>query len=296
MHLVILSGRSGSGKTIALHALEDMGFYCIDNLPIGFLPNLEKQVGPLHPSIAVSIDARNIPAEHSDLEDIIAAIKNSATKLEIIYLDADENVLLNRFNETRRKHPLTNQHTSLREAIRKEQQLLTPMANSASLTIDTNSLANQDLCRFIKEAVDPNKTSHTLVLLQSFGFKYGVPSDSDFVFDVRCLPNPYWEPSLRQYSGLDSAVVEYLQDFTETQQLLGDISNFIEKWIPRFEANNRSYISIAIGCTGGKHRSVFIVESLAKRIQDSIPHAQVRHRDLEKIHYQSSHSQENIAL
>jgi len=296
MHLVILSGRSGSGKTIALHALEDMGFYCIDNLPIAFLPNLEKQVGPFHPSIAVSIDARNIPAERSDLEDIISEINNSATKLEIIYLDADENVLLNRFNETRRKHPLTNQHTSLREAIRKEQQLLTPMANFASLTIDTNSLANQDLCRFIKEAVDPNNTSHTLVLLQSFGFKYGVPSDSDFLFDVRCLPNPYWEPSLRQHSGLDPAVVDYLQDFSETQHLLGDIGSFIEKWIPRFEANNRSYISIAIGCTGGKHRSVFIVESLAKRIQGTIPHAQVRHRDLEKTISQASFNQESIVI
>ncbi len=281
MHLIIVSGRSGSGKTIALHALEDLGFYCIDNLPISFLPDLPKQVGKLHPRIAVSIDARNITSDPAQLDLVFNQMIDLQKDITIIYLDAEENTLLKRFNETRRKHPLTNQTTSLREAIRKEQILLTPIATRANLTIDTNTLTHQELYKYLKNRMSTPNENQVLVLLQSFGFKYGLPHDADFIFDVRCLPNPYWEPELKNLSGLDSAVENYLERIPKVNQLRTDICSFIEKWIPCFQADNRSYISISIGCTGGQHRSVYMVESIAEKIQQSIPLSQIRHRELE---------------
>ncbi len=283
MRLVIISGRSGSGKTIALHALEDLGFYCIDNLPSSFLPELEKQVGSLHPSVAVSIDVRNSPGDSLHFKTVINDLNKAKKRCEIVYLDANENTLLKRFSETRRKHPLTDQATSLREAIRKEYEILSPVANLADLIIDTSPLTSQELKNLIRDRIAHHQESQIQLLLQSFGFKYGLPPDADFIFDVRCLPNPYWQPNLKALSGLDNLVIDYLAKIPEVQQLLIDICTFIEKWIPHFEADHRSYVTIAIGCTGGQHRSVYMVESIAKKIGSKITNTQIRHRELKLV-------------
>ncbi len=280
MRLVIISGRSGSGKTIALHALEDLGFYCIDNLPFSFLPELENQVGGLHPSVAVSIDTRNSPTNPLHFKNVVADINKKKKKCEIFYLDANENTLLKRFSETRRKHPLTTQSVSLREAIQKEHDILTPIANLADLTIDTSLLTRQELYHLIRDRIAHPEEGKIQLLLQSFGFKHGLPPNADFIFDVRCLPNPYWQPGLQVLSGLDSQVIRYLSALPEVQKLLSDIHHFIETWIPLFEADNRSYLTIGIGCTGGQHRSVYMVETLAKMLKKTITNTQVRHREL----------------
>jgi len=280
MRLVIISGRSGSGKTIALHALEDLGFYCIDNLPLSFLSDLENQVGTLHPLVGVSIDARNIPSDAIQFRNVVTEINNAGKSCEIVYLDADENTLLKRFSETRRKHPLTDQTTSLREAIRKEYDVLTPIANLADLTIDTSPLKPQELYTIVSDRIAHHQESQIQLLLQSFGYKHGLPPDSDFIFDIRCLPNPYWQPGLRILTGLDNQVIHYLENIPEVQQMLNDISHFIETWIPYFQADNRSYLTISIGCTGGQHRSVYLVEYIAKRIRTKISNTQIRHREL----------------
>lgn len=280
MRLVIISGRSGSGKTLALHVLEDLGFYCIDNLPFFFLSQLEKHVGHLHPSVAVSLDVRNIPLDLDTFNTVVDDLKKSPNAIEVVYLDADENTLLNRFNETRRKHPLSNQAVSLREAIRKEQSLLTPIANLADLVLDTRLLQKQALYQVIRDRIANRHTHEPLVLLQSFGFKYGVPAEADFIFDVRCLPNPYWQPALRSLSGLDQAVIQYLEEEPQTQHLLSDLCAFLRTWIPHFKADNRNYVTIGIGCTGGQHRSVYMVQKMATQLQPDVPSVQVRHRDI----------------
>lgn len=290
MRLVVISGRSGSGKTVALHTLEDMGFYCIDNLPITFLPELEKHIGREHPQVAVSIDARNVPSDLSNFKKMITEMNKNGEQCEIIYLDTDDNTLLKRFSETRRKHPLTNENTSLREAIRKEHALLTPIADLASLIIDTSHLERKALPNLIRDRISQHTEGQIQILLQSFGFKYGLPPDADFVFDVRCLPNPYWETELRSFSGLDSQVITYLENQSIVKKMLSDISTFLEHWIPRFKEDNRSYMTIAIGCTGGKHRSVFLVEKLAEKMRTHYGNVQIRHRELRSNSPQSSSS------
>ena len=282
MRLVIISGRSGSGKTIALHALEDLGFYCIDNLPFFFIPELEQQLGADHQSVAVSLDARNIPLNVSYFNAVVDRLHTAKNSFEVVYLDANEDTLVHRFSETRRKHPLTNEHVSLREAIRKEQEILSPIANLADLTIDTSQLPRPALCRLIRERVAKDPSQTLLVLIQSFGFKYGVPSDTDFMFDVRCLANPYWQPNLRPLSGLDAPVMHYLEQQAQTQGLIADLHHFLCTWIPRFKADHRNYITISIGCTGGQHRSIYVAEKMADILQNEIPQLQIRHRDLNK--------------
>jgi len=280
MRLVIISGRSGSGKTIALHALEDLGFYCIDNLPFAFLPELESHVGKSHPLVAVSIDARNAPDDPAQFENLLDTLRQAKKNCEIVYVDASEAVLLKRFSETRRKHPLTNQKITLKEAIQKEKNILAPIATLADLIIDTSTKAPQELYQMMRDRIAHHQEKKIQLMLLSFGFKYGVPSDADFIFDVRCLPNPYWKPALRTLSGLEEPVIEFLESIPESTQLLEDISGFIQKWIPHFEADNRSYITVAIGCTGGQHRSVYMVESMAKKMSSMIHNIQTRHREL----------------
>lgn len=280
MRLIIISGRSGAGKTIALHVLEDLGYYCIDNLPIALLPELDKHITGKEAQVAVSIDARNAPSDLHHFKEIIAELNASGKRVEILYLDADENALLKRYSETRRKHPLTNKKTSLREAIRKEQELLSPVADLADLSIDTSPLSRQGLQNLIRDRLAQAPNSRIQILLQSFGFKHGLPPESDFVFDVRCLPNPYWEPELRASTGRDPDVIQFLETKDDVQAMLQDISRFLEQWIPRFEADNRSYLTVALGCTGGLHRSVYLVEKLAQRLKTLVPNTQVRHREL----------------
>jgi len=283
MKLVIISGRSGSGKSTVLHILEDRGYYCIDNLPASLLPSLADRLitGPtVKSNIAVSIDARNIYEDLQNVPAIVEELKQKQLTIDVIFLDANSQTLLRRFSESRRKHPLSNDKVGLREAIDKETELLEAMSLMASLSIDTSSMSLHDLRDAIKIRIVEQSDSGLALLFQSFGFKNGVPVDADIVYDVRCLPNPYWEIPLRSLTGLDDKVVEYLDSQQEVQHMLADIKDFLQKWLPRFEDNNRSYITVALGCTGGQHRSVYLCEQLGRYFKDHINNVQVRHREL----------------
>lgn len=284
MEIVIISGRSGSGKTTALNVLEDIGFYCVDNLPVSLLPELISQlVDPADtpvPRAAVGIDARNHPRQLSRFPDVYNELKQKVAKIQVVYLDADEPTLLKRFSETRRKHPISNDKISLKEAIQEEKRLLDPIATSASLQIDTSKLTIHGLRDLIKERVGISDAGGMAILFQSFGFKHGIPTDTDFVFDVRSLPNPHWVPGLRQQTGQDEDVQAFLNSHDAAMEMIEDIQSFLTKWLPTFEENNRSYTTIAIGCTGGQHRSVFIAERLTEHFKQLYKNVQARHREL----------------
>ena len=283
MKLTIISGRSGSGKSTVLHILEDRGYYCIDNLPASLLHSLANRVftGETDiPNIAVSIDARNISADLEQVPNIINDLKSKNLPTEIIFLDANSQTLMKRFNETRRKHPLSDERIGLKEAIDKESELLEPISAMANLSIDTGKMSLNQLRDSIKDRLVKNKEAGLALLFQSFGYKNGVPVDADIIYDVRCLPNPYWDNSLRALTGLDEAVIKFLNSKNEVQEMYSDISQFLQKWLPKYEGNNRSYITVAIGCTGGQHRSVYLCEKFANEFVESIRNVQVRHREL----------------
>ncbi|MEC7549514.1 MAG: RNase adapter RapZ [Pseudomonadota bacterium] len=285
MKLTIISGRSGSGKSTVLHVLEDLGYYCIDNLPASLLPALANRIsedGNDLPLVAVSIDARNVSEDLEKVPEILTELKNTQISTQILFLDANSKTLLRRFNESRRKHPLSTETIGLREAINFESDLLEHISLLASLTIDTSSMSLQTLRQTVKEQFLGNQSSATALLFQSFGFKHGVPVDADIVYDVRCLPNPYWDASLRSLTGLDKPVADFLGADAEVTEMLADISHFLVKWLPNFEANNRSYITIAVGCTGGQHRSVYLCERLSQAFAEKLANVQVRHRELGK--------------
>jgi UPF0042 nucleotide-binding protein len=285
MNLVIISGLSGSGKTIALHTLEDIGFYCIDNLPVGLLSGFAREVRDQHlvsgNRVAVSIDARNHPEQLNRFPDIIAELKNKGTTCKILYLQAENSTLLKRFSETRRKHPLSDVDLPLTDAIDKERKLLAPIAANADLLIDTSHTNLHQLRDLVRECLGENNAAEFSLLLRSFGYKHGIPADADLVFDARCLPNPHWQANLRSLTGLDKDVISFLEKETMVQELYNDLENFLSTWIPRFKADNRSYLSIAIGCTGGQHRSVYLVGRLAKSLGKLESDVVVRHRELE---------------
>lgn len=284
MRLIIVSGRSGSGKSTALDVLEDNGFYCIDNLPAGLLPQLAERT-LLHtelaqPLVAVSIDARNLPSQLERFPQILAEVRARHIQCDVLYLDADEETLLKRFSETRRRHPLTNEHRSLAEAIKDEAALLGLIADLADLKIDTARLNLHQLRDTLKQRLLEQPEPGTAFLIQSFGFKRGIPVDADTVFDVRCLPNPYWKPDLREHSGRTAPVIAYLAAQPEVEEMYQDILGYLNKWLPRFAASNRAYVTIAIGCTGGHHRSVYLAERLGEALKPHLKNVQVRHRDL----------------
>lgn len=281
--LVIVSGLSGAGKTVALHALEDVGYYCVDNLPVGILLNfaayIAEQDVPHFYQVAVGIDARNHPAAISELPDSLDALQAKRFTAELIFVDASDETLLRRFSETRRKHPLSSQDISLAEAISQERAVLDPVIMRSDVRIDTTHTNVHELRALIRDQI-AHRLSDTLALqFRSFGFKNGVPQDADFVFDVRCLPNPYWDPSLRELSGLDREVREFLDGMSMVNDMVSDIEQFLETWISKFEDANRIYLTIAFGCTGGRHRSVYIAERLAKRFIDTGKKAVISHRD-----------------
>ncbi len=283
MKLTIISGRSGSGKSTVLHILEDRGYYCIDNLPAAILPALAERITSDDtgiPLLAVSIDARNISTDLERFPSILAGLKEKGLQTEVVFLDANSQTLLRRFSESRRKHPLSNDKTGLREAINKESELLEPISLLASLTIDTSDMSLHTLRDTVKKRLVEHKTTSMALLFQSFGFKNGVPMDADIVYDVRCLPNPYWDTALRRLTGAHPAVQEYLGKQQEVQEMLADISAYLDKWLPRFEQNNRSYMTVAIGCTGGQHRSVYLCEMLGKYFAGRMDDILVRHREL----------------
>lgn len=285
MQLIIISGRSGSGKTIALHVLEDIGFYCVDNLPITLLPKLVNEIQAYSPSIksiAVGIDARNNPEQLENFPQILKQLKQVITKSKVIYLDSTSKELIKRFSETRRKHPISSNNISLPEAIETENELLRPISSSADISIDTSRLSLHDLRDLIKKLVNYDEGGMA-VLVESFGFKHGVPSDADLVFDVRCLPNPHWIPNLRAKTGLDQEVKDFLSQHEPVKEMLKDIISYLENWLPEFAENNRSYMTIAIGCTGGQHRSIYITDRIYQHFKPSITNLQSRHRDIKAI-------------
>ena len=283
MKLTIISGRSGSGKSTVLHILEDRGYYCIDNLPASLLHSLANRVFTGEsdiPNVAVSIDARNISADLEQVPNIVNDLKSKNLPTEIIFLDANSQTLMKRFNETRRKHPLSDERIGLKEAIDKESELLEPISAMANLSIDTGKMSLNQLRDSIKDRLVKNKEAGLALLFKSFGYKNVVPVDADIIYDVRCLPNPYWDNSLRALTGLDDGVIKFLNSENEVQEMYSDISQFLQKWLPKFEGNNRSYITVAIGCTGGQHRSVYLCEKFANEFVESIRNVQVRHREL----------------
>ena len=284
MKLYVVSGVSGSGKSTALNVFEDLDFYCKDNLPAGLLPAFAQRMStqpdrcPI--GAAVGIDARNISDDIANFPNILATLKADGIICETLFLYADDSTLLKRFSETRRKHPLSDVAIPLTEAIQRECTVLEPIAGCADLFIDTSHYNIHQLRDAIRTRV-LDKPQHSLSLLfESFGFKRGVPIDADFVFDVRCLTNPHWVPALRDKTGLDEEVAGFLECDPHANRMFDDIRNFIEQWLPQFEADNRSYITVAIGCTGGQHRSVYFAQRLAGHFSKSRSGVLARHREL----------------
>ncbi len=285
MKLLIVSGLSGSGKSVALHALEDEGYYCIDNLHLGLLQPFVDQVlmarMPLFDKAAVGIDARSGLDELEQFGALLGEIRARGIAVEVLFLQAEVDTLIKRFSETRRKHPLTRRGLPLIEAIHLERSLLASIADQADLVIDTTHTNVHQLRALVTERMGTKEIPRMSILVQSFGFKHGVPSDSDFVFDARCLPNPHWEPSLRSLTGQDPEVVAYLQNHPMVEEMYEMIAQFLRTWIPRFEVENRSYLTISIGCTGGQHRSVYLAERLAEELRSRYgQYISLRHREL----------------
>jgi RNase adapter protein RapZ len=284
VRLVIISGLSGSGKSVALHVLEDLGFYCIDNIPVALLRSFVDEILPrkeaAFENVGVGLDARNRPSDIAEIPALVEKFRSDGVVCEIIFLQTDDKVLLSRFSETRRKHPLTDQETSLAEAIGKERELLGPVINTAELVIDTTGMSVYELREQIRARVAPRTPGALSILVESFGYKHGLPANADFVFDVRCLPNPYWEPMLRALSGKDDAVKKFLNGQPVVQKMIDDIAAFLEDWIPRYQDFQRSYLTVAIGCTGGLHRSVYVAEALAKRLADKYGPIRTQHDEL----------------
>ena len=284
MRLVVISGRSGSGKTSALNILEDVGFTCIDNLPASLLPELINQLQSDSSSddlqLAVGIDARNLVGDLKVIPGILNRIQDTGVRVNVIFVQARRNDLLRRYSETRRKHPLSNESISLPEAIDLEKEMLTPISDIADRTIDTSGLSLHQLRDLVKNIVVTGDTESMSILFESFGFKRGVPRDSDFVFDVRCLPNPYWKPELRTQTGQDPAVIEFLESQVEVASMLADIIGYLTRWIPKFQDNNRSYLTVSVGCTGGQHRSVYLANRLHEHFSKQHPSVKVVHKEL----------------
>lgn len=283
MKLIVVSGRSGSGKTIALRVLEDLGYYCVDNLPVSLIFPLLTELKGKYDQLAVSIDVRNLPQHQEDLENILAQLRSrDDLQFSSFFFDADRNTLLKRYGESRRLHPLSRQQLTLEEAVHRETHLLAPLSSSADLRIDTSALSIHDLSEQIRERVLGKKEHELVMVFESFGFKHGIPKDADFVFDARFLPNPHWIAELKPLTGLDEPVRRYLASQPDVMLYLNQLIQLLESWLPQLERNNRSYLTVGIGCTGGQHRSVFLAEALAAHFAASGKNIQRRHRTLEK--------------
>jgi UPF0042 nucleotide-binding protein len=284
LRLIIVSGLSGSGKSVALHVLEDLGYYCIDNLPAGLLiaavDEVRRSSGESAKLLAVGVDARNHAENLDTLPDLLRELRSQGVKTDIIFLHASDEILLQRYSETRRRHPLAEQGTQLRAAIKSERAFLSELQLSADLVIDTSQSSIYELADVIRSRVDRRDTESLSVLIESFGFKYGIPTDADFVFDLRSLPNPYWTVELRGLTGFDEEVREFLDAQEKFTAMFDDVREFLGRWIPHYENANRGYLTVAIGCTGGQHRSVYMTEKLAAELRNHHDAVLTRHNSL----------------
>jgi UPF0042 nucleotide-binding protein len=287
MRIIVVSGLSGAGKSVVLHALEDLGHYCIDNLPASMLEPfvahaLRLQSERTLNNVAIGIDARDSAIGLSRIPETIDQLRRSGLRCEMLFVLAEEAELLRRYGETKRRHPLSRQGTTLLEAIQQEKTLLEPLLQATDLTIDTTHMGVHELRELVVQRIDQRRSAALSVTLVSFGFKHGVPGDCDFIFDARTLPNPYWSIALRPLSGLDEPVIEYLDSQPAAAALLKELEDFIARRIAEHQAAHRRYLTIGIGCTGGQHRSVYLVEQLAQRLRDRCPTLEHRHQSLSR--------------
>jgi UPF0042 nucleotide-binding protein len=282
--LLIISGLSGAGKTIALNTLEDLGLYCIDNLPIGLLNEFARQISDgsiqVTPEVAIGIDARNSENDIKKLPVIINKLRKKSLNIELIFIDANDDVLTRRFSETRRKHPLSSKKLALTGAIKKERRIMEELSAQADMRIDTSHTLMHDLRDIVRKRIANHPVAALSLQFVSFGYKHGIPRDADLVFDSRCLPNPYWKKSLRNLTGKDIAVIKFLGKQKLVTNLIDHIRKFLSSWIPKFESENRSYLCVAVGCTGGHHRSVYIIEQLAEHFRKQGKYVITIHRDI----------------
>jgi UPF0042 nucleotide-binding protein len=284
MRLLVISGLSGSGKSVALHLLEDLGYYCIDNIPAAllksFISHSVQSSSSLYALTAVGIDARNTSDEILLVPALVDELRRSGIDCELVFLTATDDELLRRYAETRRAHPLSRGGESLREAIDAERKVLEPILHAADLVVDTSSMGVHELRELMHQRVERRNHLRLSMQFESFGFKYGIPGDADFVFDARSLPNPFWDMQLRELDGRAPAVIQFLEQHAIVRNYIDDIVRFMEPRLPEFSASNRRYLTVAVGCTGGQHRSVYIVEQLAKRFADHHVDVRVRHAAL----------------
>ncbi|MFH0257464.1 RNase adapter RapZ [Vibrio rumoiensis] len=285
LHVTIVSGQSGAGKSVALRVLEDLGYYCVDNLPVNLLDDFVASVRSSKQNVAVSIDIRNLPQDPTEVSTTLQNLKQ-LYDVNVLFLDADQSTLLKRYSETRRLHPLSmhKEKLSLEQAIQLEKDLLLNLKEEADLVLDSTNLSLHELSETVRIRVQGRESKELVMVFESFGFKYGLPNDADYVFDVRFLPNPHWVPELRPLTGLDQPIIDFLSAEPDVLELQASIEGFINKWLPLLEKNNRSYLTVAIGCTGGKHRSVYITQQLGEHFKTLGHQVQIRHTSLEKHH------------
>jgi UPF0042 nucleotide-binding protein len=281
---VLVTGLSGGGKSTALRALEDLGFNCIDNLPAGLLPEFGRQIseGPKSYSrVALGVDARSPEQDFGTIPAWLAQLADTGIFCQVLFLDADDKAILKRFSETHRRHPLTTDERALPQAIESERQLLGGLRERADWVIDTSETNIHQLRRQVWKCVGSDSEAMTIVL-ESFAFKRGVPQDVDFIFDARILPNPHWVDELRDFSGLDEPVHRWLEQDPAVMRMIGDVLAFLQTWLPEFRRSQRSYVTVGIGCTGGRHRSVYLVERLASGLGEEFGNVLIHHRELQK--------------
>ncbi len=281
---ILISGLSGAGKSIAMRALEDLGYFCVDNLPMTMVPALVEQFRRAGTDrerhVAVVVDARGAGRGLEKFSEVVQQMRHDGINPQVIFLEAEDNVLITRFKETRRRHPLTSRECTLSEAISRERALLAPLRESADVIIDTTHTHLYQLRDLVRQRLYESAPDSFSVSLQSFGYKNGVPQDADMVFDARCLPNPYWQPELKSLTGQDEEVIRYLEAQPQAKKMLESLKGFLDQWIPAFEQDNRAYLNIAIGCTGGQHRSVYLVDKIAEHLSGKRDSVIVHHRDL----------------
>lgn len=284
IRLIVVSGLSGSGKSVALRTLEDLDYYCVDNLPSALMPAFVRAVsedaGDLHPRLAVGVDVRNRADDLNRLPGILSGLAEVGIAYELVFLDTRDEVLIKRYSETRRRHPLSGDQLGLADAIALERKLMRQVATIADRVIDTSELNVHQLRRLVIAELGMRTGALTL-LFESFAYKHGVPPDADFVFDARCLPNPHWNPLLRPLSGRDAPVRDWLEQQPDAVLFREHLQGFLDTWLSRFKDEGRSYVTICIGCTGGRHRSVHLVERLAEHFRESFTQVLSYHRELE---------------